>query len=387
MKDAEVYSLRTQEAIARFGNAARHPLCQAWLSVQRLRKELLELARDSLSFGKNVLDRAKQLREQTHVLLIQFRKERKKKEAQEAAQLLRNVDVHLAKAQAQYDAKFRVFTTWHDELLPAADANFERELDAIGDARNFGALKDLQIVKRRWQADEGKRLKSGRHRTLGILQLLHRRVISGIWAKDGAAAAYWEAASGGDRLLSDEVWQWRLTVREFHSRLTEAYGHRVAGDKGGKEIRRTLNRLGIRWAEDQRGRKRKAPYPKTQRPRKPLGRPRKVELVYVDTDIAQALQIKEEHGIVGPKIYRSIDEQADLVRDEETADYEIADRISEQQDFVRQAKQDQEAIGREIARLTRRRQKLRLEPTTPPKRTPEGTIKGRSDIFAAFLDS
>ena len=50
-------------------------------------------------------------------------------------------------------------------------------------------------------------------------------------------------------------------------------GVRVAGDKDAKEIRRVAKKLGIRLAEDERGRKLKWPYPPKE-PKQPLGRPR-----------------------------------------------------------------------------------------------------------------
>jgi hypothetical protein len=103
----------------------------------------------------------------------------------------------------------------------------------------------------------------------GFQKRFEDEVIKVTWSKNGAAAGYWEVGAGGNRPLSDESWQGRLTAKEIQSRLVDA-----PGDKDAKEVRRLLKKLGIRPAEDQRGRKWESPYLKKQKPKRPRGRPR-----------------------------------------------------------------------------------------------------------------
>jgi hypothetical protein len=78
---------------------------------------------------------------------------------------------------------------------------------------------------------------------------------------------------------------------DFRSGLEAMYGPRVAGDKEGKQVRRTLKALGIRPDKDKAGRKWKPPFLKKQKPKRPVGRPRKVELICAD-NIGSVLSFK-----------------------------------------------------------------------------------------------
>ena len=119
-------------------------------------------------------------------------------------------------------------------------------------------------------------------RTLEILKMLRDELVKATWARDGPAAGYWEAATVGDRALSDEAFKGRLTAREIQSRLKDA-----PGDRDAKEVRRLARKLGIRLDKDERGRKPK-PYLPKQKQKKPPGRPRaKPDLCF--TDIEQAI--------------------------------------------------------------------------------------------------
>jgi hypothetical protein len=252
-------SLRTQQAIARFGKSARHPLCQAALDLWKLDEELFD---------------AKQ-RKGVQALIKQFRKEPKAKEATQA-----------------YEAIVKVRSIYQ-ELRRMRVARFERECDAVIRTGDVKARRALQRVRKRWIAKEA-RLKDGDYRTLETLSMLRDKVIKAAWAKDGAAAGYLEAARGGDRALSDEAWEGRLTARDIHSRLMAAEGSRVAGDKDAKEIRRLARKLGIRLAEDQPGRKWK-PFRAKQEPKQqPRGRPCTNPWVEFTKNLAgvEAMQVK-----------------------------------------------------------------------------------------------
>jgi hypothetical protein len=270
-KNTKADSLRTAKAVARFGKAARHPVCQAALQLWQFDAKLLKWAKDICSLSE-ILSSAKKQKKQAQALIEQFRKKRKEKEASEASALLHEIDQHLLKTEAAYRANVDVYTKWLHELRPRVAARAAREWEAVvraGDTTK--ALRALQRMRKRWSANPnaiGVHLKDGDRRKLEILNMLQDEVIKAKWSKNGAAAGYWEVGAGGNRPLSDESWQGRLTAKEIQSRLVDA-----PGDKDAKEVRRLLEKLGIRPAEDQRGRKWESPYLKKQRPKRPRGRP------------------------------------------------------------------------------------------------------------------
>src|SRR4029453_2014386 len=292
-KNTKANSLRTAKAVAVYGKVAGHPLCLVALELWRLDAELNELAKD-IVFFEGVLKQ----KEQAQALIEQFRRERKEKETTEASVLLREIDKLLPRAKTRYRAAAELWLKLY-ELREIAVARFEREREnAKGDTK---ANKALQQVRKRWEAiANGASLKDGQRRKLGTLKILQDKVIKATWAKDGAAAGYWEAATGGDRLLADEVWQGRLTAQELRSLLEATDGACVAGDRDENEIRRVQRKLGIRPAEDQRGRKWKPPCPAKQKPKKPRGRPRirpsirwsEVVLLGADTTPIEAAQAR-----------------------------------------------------------------------------------------------
>ena len=157
-------------------------------------------------------------------------------------------------------------------MRPVPLALFKCEYKRVirtGDAK---ACRALQRLRKRWIANEAS-LKAGDLRKLEMLNMLRDQVIKAKWTTGEATSGsgYWEALRGGDRPLSDEAWQGRLTAREIHSRLADA-GVLVDQElERGQlhEIRRLARKLGIRLAEDQRGRKRK-PYLGKQEPKRPL---------------------------------------------------------------------------------------------------------------------
>jgi hypothetical protein len=267
VKYAKASSLRTQQATARFGKSARHPICQAALALWHLLETIHEYAKEAVSLGELLVSEKGQ-KEETRALYEQAYKEGKQKETIEAAALLRKIDSLFKKINSAFEASVNLFEIFSEVLLPVALAQFERECDAAARAGDIKSLRALQTVKKRWRANpsgKGARLRDGDLRALGLLQMHRDKVIKAAWATAEARAGYLEAARGGNRPLSDEVWSGRFTVKEMYSHLLATYGPRVAGDKYGKEIRRTLKRLGIRPAEDKRGRKWKPLYPAKQR--------------------------------------------------------------------------------------------------------------------------
>jgi len=273
-RSARADSLRAHQLAVRFGAAARHPLCQAALALWSQDEQRAKALEDAVSL-KMLLNKAEQQKQQAKASLDESYKEEKQKEAIEEAALwnkINEISVELREAcQAQ-----TVVLAFLEEMRIYATAQFDHELLAAKLTKNTSALKALSRVKKRWKAlSTGARLKHGEQREIGTLQLLQDKKIKAAWAKGGALAGYTEAMDGGDRPLSDDEWQRRLTAREIHSHLEATVGSRVAGDKDAKEIRRVTKRLGLRLAEDQVGRKWKEPHPVTakQEPKKRRGRP------------------------------------------------------------------------------------------------------------------
>lgn len=289
MKSAKADSLRTQQAVARFGKSARHPLCLAALALWRVDAELSVRTKDIVA-REELVNSAKQLKEDAQALIKRLQKEQKEKEANQASPLLRKIDEHLLKAQKCYQATVGL-PSMCEELRRVPLALFEREYDAVVRAGDSKARRALQRVRKRWSANEA-RLKDGNYRSLEMLNMLRDKVVKAAWAKGGASDGYLEVVRGGDRALSDEAWEGRLTAREIHSHIVATRGVRVAGDKYAKEVRRLARKLGIRLAEDQRGRKRK-PYLAKQEPKRPRGRPRtKPEVGFTDNlEVVEAIKV------------------------------------------------------------------------------------------------
>ena len=285
-------SLRAHQLAARFGLAARHPLCQAALDLWFLDAKLSK-AREDAASCKKMLNTVEQEKKQAKAELDQFYEEEgKQKEVIEADAYWHKMNDFVPRIRKALQAANESIP-FHEEMRFYAGLQFGKEFLAIERTKMKGALRALSRVQKRWKAfSSGKQLKYGELRELGILQLLQDKKIKAESAKGGAVAAYMEAWFGGDRLLSDDEWQGRLTAREIHSHLAAAADPRIAGDKDAKEIRRLAKRLGFRLAEDQPGRKWKEPRPKKQEPKKQPGRPRiHPEIVPAgDTEGAEGIQ-------------------------------------------------------------------------------------------------
>lgn len=113
MKYTKANSLRTQQAISRFGKSARYPVCQAWLGLRALDEFFEELMKEAVQILEAVND-AKQLKEQVQALIKQFRKEGKTKEANQASALLGENDKFLLKEQAYRQAAAKVPPTYKE---------------------------------------------------------------------------------------------------------------------------------------------------------------------------------------------------------------------------------------------------------------------------------
>ena len=148
MKNAKAHSLRTQQAIALFGKAARHPLCLAALDLWRMETELSKWSQ-AVVLSEQAVNRAKQRRRKVLALIEQFRDEQKEKEVKKACALFREIDKHLLEAQNYYQAAVKLRPIFQ-ELHGMAVTQFNREHDAAIHRGGRKALLALQRTRRRW---------------------------------------------------------------------------------------------------------------------------------------------------------------------------------------------------------------------------------------------
>jgi hypothetical protein len=186
-------SLRVHLTAARFGIAARYPLCQAALALWPLEAEIPKLKKQVADFegflNGQPLKRAKEL-------LDFFYEQENQKQANEAAALCEKTKEDLPKAQKAYQSSIK-WLALHNNMHSYAAKLFKRELSEAKRAKDSKALRALQQVKKRWS--NGVRLKDSELRELGILQLLRdkrfkqcRRIAERLphtWKLWGAAAA------------------------------------------------------------------------------------------------------------------------------------------------------------------------------------------------------
>ena len=173
MKNSNAYSLRAAKAVARWGEGAQYPICLAALDLWTLQTQLSKLRKEleEVPSGPEQQKRYKQI---------------------------------------EYFLNL--------ELCAEALDRFERELDGVVHPRDIKALRAYQRLKKRWHnGRNGTPLTNGDKRVIGILNMLHVKVIEAALMKDGAAAVYREI--DGNRLLSDEIFHGRLTANEIRLQL------------------------------------------------------------------------------------------------------------------------------------------------------------------------
>jgi hypothetical protein len=203
MKYGKANSLRTQQAIARYGKSARHPLCLAALDLWRVDEEVSVWTKKVL-LREELVNSAKQLKKRIQGIIGQFRKEQKEKETNEASAFLVEIDKVLLKTRRRHQAvgKIRsIFLSLREEFFAP---RFERERDAARRQRNVKAQRALQRVRKRWR-DKGAFLGDTDRRTLEMLKMLDAEVRKAASAKEGVPGVFiypsWHWA------LSDEAWQ------------------------------------------------------------------------------------------------------------------------------------------------------------------------------------
>jgi hypothetical protein len=183
MKYGRANSLRTQEAIARYGKSARHPLCLAALDLWRLDEEVSMWTKE-VGLREELVNRTKQMKERIQGIIAQFRREQKEKETNEASALLSKIDEHLLKTRRHHQAAFKllsIFLSLREGFL----ARFERERGAARRTRNVKALRALPRVRKRWSDNKAFPGDTDR-RTLEVLKMLDEEVRKAASAKGGA---------------------------------------------------------------------------------------------------------------------------------------------------------------------------------------------------------
>lgn len=121
-------TLRTEQAVARYGKAARHPLCLAALELWRLDAEVSKWTKE-IVLSAELVKRTKEMKENAQALIKQFHKERNEKEANQVSALLRKIDKQLLRVQKDYEG-VKIAQAFYKEGRRWAVARFERERDA-----------------------------------------------------------------------------------------------------------------------------------------------------------------------------------------------------------------------------------------------------------------
>ena len=235
----------------------------------REREEVSRDLQNAAVQARQLPDRIRQRKKKAIALYRQFCKEGKEKQAIQAAELLRKSNEFLQEVEAHFRKvggikRVEAVRNQWQEFCDSAKLAFDIEQRQAEKTRDTKALEGLRYLKK--TANRG--MNNGQKRVFGILKMLRDKTSKAAGFKDGSIGFYTEGALGGDRLLSDEFWQGRFTVMEFRSGLEDMYAPRVAGDKEGKKVRRTLKGLGIQPAEDQVGRKWKGPNLAKQEPKR-----------------------------------------------------------------------------------------------------------------------
>jgi hypothetical protein len=245
---------RTRQAVARYGPAARYALCRAALSLWQTNVECLRFI-TRIRASEDITKDAKANKAKAQGLVARLRKTRKSNEAEQVVAILHELDPSLRREERWLkQAKTKGFPVLL-EFGAAAEKRFAFESVAALRHGDFDAFNALERVWKRWTSGQSHSNK----RTLGLLELLQDRAKKVAWQKGGAAAAYPEAALGGDRVLSDAEWP-ELTAREVHSHLVKVKTFLRTQDEEGineqlHEVRRLARRVGIKLRPDRRGRK------------------------------------------------------------------------------------------------------------------------------------
>ena len=192
MKSANASSLRTHQAVARYGKAARHPLCVAALDLLRLEEEVFKWT-EKIELTEELVNSVKQMKDDVQEGIEQFRGTKREKGKPRSA-LLRKIDKHLLKAQTHYQWAVEI-RSFYQEMRSVALGLFKREYDRVIRTRDAKARRALQRLRKRWLANEAG-LNAGNLRQVEMLKMLRDKVIEAKRAIDKINAGFWEALRG-----------------------------------------------------------------------------------------------------------------------------------------------------------------------------------------------
>lgn len=172
VKYAKTNTVNTQRFIAQYGKAARYPLCQAALTILREEDGEFSALTKDVALSEERVNSVKQLKEEAQAAIDHFNKQRKEKEANLCAALLRKIDELLPKAQSWYQVTVEALSGYR-QIRRMAAAQFRREYAAVIRTRNVKALEALRRVIKRWN----KKTLPGDtdRRTLEILKMLREK--------------------------------------------------------------------------------------------------------------------------------------------------------------------------------------------------------------------
>src|SRR5262249_50983024 len=127
MKNAE--SLRTREYVARFGKAARHPVCQMAICLWGWNAKLSAQGAKVVE-ARKLLNDLKQSRKRAAALIDHYHKAQKGKETAELAAIMQEIDNELLpKAETNFEAQKKLWISTA-KLQIEVEALFKREFAA-----------------------------------------------------------------------------------------------------------------------------------------------------------------------------------------------------------------------------------------------------------------
>lgn len=238
-------TLRQRHAVARYGQAARHPLCQAALRLWSWDVQWLNAIKASLITERVLKDCENNIRK-TKALIAQLRQERKPGGAKSACEVLQKFNQLRSEALAVRQKREDI-TALRALRFMAEDA-FAKESLAAARGRDFAAFKALKPLWERW----GQPNYQHDYRTLGLLELFRDEAVKQAWDRDGVGGGYSEVAFGSDKLLSDEAHWPGFTAKELHEHLVARRAF-SGGEEQLHQVRRLAKKLGIRLSPDKRG--------------------------------------------------------------------------------------------------------------------------------------
>jgi hypothetical protein len=334
-----VNTLRTELTIAEYGRGARHQVCQAALGLRHMNSVVAEQTKEIRETVK-ILRLIPPQHKQTQALIKAFHAEGRRDLENEARHLATGIHELMIKTEAAYFARAWILN-FYQTHCQAAKARFEQE--------RYFATKDQKRALERLPKEPFQRVGARRARSnasahikAAILTYLGEKVTRAAAYTYGAPISYTEIARCNTRLMSDPVFQGCCLPSELPARNV-------------KEARRIAKSLGIRLAKE-------------------LKKPKEEKLDELGFPVTKIKLVpcSQEH----------LDNQAN--KGPENSGTHTPNR--ENSDQVRAVKDKATPGEAHIDWACAAAWSLRAYTMELKKMTAEGQIRGRSPVFARWMD-